>query len=123
MEEHPPSPVLKVTLWLRGLRVKPAMTTKIGFFYFRSIVHFIGLIRMRSILSVIFNGKLVFSFNLMLLYLILAAHSPITKVLNRTIWFSTGGKPSLLSKSIICTQGKLSGIPSCAETVSEGSAK
>ena len=50
-----------------------------GYSYFS----FCNLIR--SILSVIFSGKVVFSSNLMLLYFTLADRFPIKKVFNRTV--------------------------------------
>lgn len=86
------------------------------------VLIFIHLSFTRSILSEIFNGKLILSSRLMLLYRILAASSPITKVLSSTVWFSTGGMPSLLFNNCICTQGKLVGIPNWLARLSNGSA-
>ena len=93
-EAHPPSPKLEgEPLLLRRSRVirgsetamKTAMRVCVVLFYKYSIVHCLGLIRNRSILSLILSGKLVFSSNLMFLYLTFAARLPMTKVLSNTV--------------------------------------
>ena len=93
-EAHPPSPKFEgEPLLLRRSRVirgsetamKTAMRVCMVLFYNYSIVHCLSLIRNRSILSLIFSGKFVFSSSLMFLYLTLADRLPMTKVFSNTV--------------------------------------
>ena len=93
-EAHPPSPKLEgEPFLLRRSRVirgsetamKTAMRVCVVLFYKYSIVHCFGLIRNRSILSLIFSGNVVFSSSLMFLYCIFADRLPMTKVLSSTV--------------------------------------